>query len=94
MNATQVQQRDRIFGEIFEHDVVDIQRPAASLRYRWIIAGDWKLIVPFQPRLPDAPAELFDVKADTFEQHDLANQQQNRVDTMLGQLDEWWDARD
>ena len=38
--------RKTIFGEIFTHDAVDIDRPASSLRYRWVIEGYWKLIVP------------------------------------------------
>ena len=33
-----------LFGEIYAHDVVDIDRPEPGLSYRWCIAGDWKLI--------------------------------------------------
>ena len=36
--------RDAVFGEIYEHDVVDIDRAEPNLLQRWCIAGDWKLI--------------------------------------------------
>jgi arylsulfatase A-like enzyme len=36
--------RQAVFGEIYDHDAASIDDPAPSLRYRWIIQGDWKLI--------------------------------------------------
>ena len=33
-----------MFGEIYAHDVGDIDRAEPGLEYRWCIAGDWKLI--------------------------------------------------
>ncbi len=44
-----VQQRNSICGEIFEHDIVSMDDPAASLMYRWIIQGNEKLIDPARP---------------------------------------------
>ncbi len=38
--------RKQLFGEIFDHDVADLQDPTASLQFRWTIQGDWKLILP------------------------------------------------
>ena len=45
--------RAAVYGEIFEHDIVDCDLPAQSLRYRWVIEMPWKLIVPH----PSASAE-------------------------------------
>lgn len=50
--------RDAVFGEIFDHDMPDIDEPAAGLRFRWVIANNWKLIVPTGG---DAAAELYDL---------------------------------
>ena len=35
---------DAVFGEIYAHDVADIDRAEPGLEFRWCIAGDWKLI--------------------------------------------------
>ena len=90
LDPEQLQRRDTVFGEIFEHDVVDLQRPVASLRYRWMITGNWKLIAPFPPRLPNETVQLFNLRQDPFEQDDLAVQHADRVRTMLADLDAWW----
>ena len=81
--------REAIFGEIFEHDVADIDVPAKSLLYRWVLSeGQWKLI---QPADPNQPAELYDVLADPMETKDLASVSPERVKTLRQKLDDWWD---
>src|SRR5207248_2947112 len=52
LDAAAVARRQAIFGECFTHDAVDIDDPASSLRYRWSIADDWKLIVPHRLNVP------------------------------------------
>ena len=37
--------RDAIFGEAFAHDIADVDDPTASLLYRWVIEGRFKLLV-------------------------------------------------
>ncbi len=39
--------RDRIFGESFAHDVVDLDDPEQTLLYRWVIEGRYKLILTY-----------------------------------------------
>ena len=68
-----------IFGEIFTHDAVDFDRPASSLRYRWVIEGYWKLIVPAPQNTPAGEVELYDLTADPFENHNLAPANAARV---------------
>ena len=38
--------RNAIYGEIFLHTAVDLDKPGPNLRYRWVIEGNWKLILP------------------------------------------------
>jgi arylsulfatase A-like enzyme len=76
-----------IFGEIFSHDVADIDRPSQSLRYRWSIDGRWKLISPTDAQ---ATPELYDIVTDPHEEHDLASSQADRIKKMRRQLDGWW----
>lgn len=78
-------QNDVIFGEIFEHDVADIDSPARSLMYRWVIAGEHKLIVPVTGR-----AQLFDLADDPHETTDLAGDKPEVVKKLTTQLDQWW----
>jgi arylsulfatase A-like enzyme len=78
--------RDILFGEIFAHDVADIDHPAASLQYRWCIQNEWKLILPHKGGGP----ELFQIKVDPTEQQSLAAQQPDVVKQLTAKLDAWW----
>jgi uncharacterized sulfatase len=92
LDVDALQSRNRIFGEIFSHDVVDVDRPAASLRYRWIIEENWKLIVPQPPLVADEPMQLYDLAEDPHEMDNLASQLGPRVAAMKQALDDWWNG--
>jgi uncharacterized sulfatase len=79
-------ERDAVFGEVFEHDVADIDDPAKGLLYRWCRRGDWKLIVP----TGGGKSELYDVAADPHETKDLAAAQPERVAELRRLIDGWW----
>lgn len=87
-----VNHRAAIFGEILEHDIQHMTDPVASLRFRWVIDGKWKLIVPHAAREPKAPVELFDILADPHETKNVANQHAELVGELTKKLDAWWDA--
>lgn len=82
--------RRAVFGECFTHNAVDIDRPASSLRWRWVVEGTWKLIVPAPANEPNGTVELFDLKADPFETRNLAANRPELAATLRGQLDRWW----
>lgn len=83
-NATE---RQTVFGEIFAHDVADVDDPSRSLLFRWFISDRWKLIVPASNA---APAQLYDVLRDPAEARDLAAEQPERVAALRDTLDRWW----
>jgi uncharacterized sulfatase len=89
-----VDRRGAIFGEIFTHNAVDIHRPATSLRYRWAIAGDDKLILPAPRNTPGASAELYDLASDPFETRDLAARDPEKVARLTRLINAWWPAED
>ena len=80
-------QRQTVFGEIFTHNVADVDDPSRSLLYRWLISDRWKLIVPTDSK---ASAQLYDVLQDPTEEHNLAAKQPERVAALHAALDQWW----
>jgi uncharacterized sulfatase len=79
-----------VFGECFTHEAVDLDDPAASLRWRYVVDGNWKLIAPFARNEPGAKPELYDLAKDPHEQTNLAAEDPQRVEKLAQQLDEWW----
>jgi len=82
--------RGPLFGEIFEHDIVDMDNPRSSLMYRWVIDGHIKLIVPETSRVPRAQLELYDLASDPWEESNLAEQRAELVKSLREKLDRWW----
>ncbi|MBL9187341.1 MAG: sulfatase [Opitutaceae bacterium] len=92
--------RDSVFGETFAHDVANIDRPADSLVYRWVVEGKWKLLLTYDgavsaryastnPRDEKRP-QLFDLLADPHENKNLAAQNPAVVARLAAKLDAWW----
>lgn len=80
--------RSQLYGEIFEHDVADIDEPARSLLYRWVLdSGRWKLILPAER---NAAPELYDVLADPHETRNLAAEHPDQVSRLQRLLNDWW----
>ena len=90
LDAQALADRKAIFGECFTHNAVDLERPAANLRWRWTIEGSWKLIVPDATNEPGQRVELYDLARDPREKTDLADQQPEVVAHLLAELNAWW----
>ncbi|MCH2367276.1 MAG: sulfatase-like hydrolase/transferase, partial [Planctomycetes bacterium] len=95
--------RNKIFGEIFEHDVGKIDDPVPGLLYRWCISGQWKLILPhrgsqvisrkrkstYRDPIWAAP-QLFNLGADPHERSTLAAAEADRVKALGSDIESWW----
>ncbi len=81
--------REAVFGDVYEHDVQDLDDPLASLRYRWVVRGEYKLILPNPPRVPDGEVALFHVIEDPHEEHNLADDKPELVSELTRLIDEW-----
>ena len=96
-------EREAIFGEGFAHDIADIDRPEASLLYRWCIEGNWKLLLTYDgevnryasthPRTEKRP-QLFDLEADPFEARNVAGQHPETVARLAGRIRDWYPLRE
>ena len=82
--------RPGVFGELYVHTAVDIDKPALNLTHRWVRAGDWKLILSEDGK--EAP-ELYNVAADPHEEKNQAVQAPERVKELTGLLNQWWKGR-
>jgi uncharacterized sulfatase len=82
--------RSAIFGEVFEHNAVDIHKPSSNLMYRWVVEGKWKLIVPHEPNVKGGTIELYDLSKDPSETVNLAGKEPGKVAELKKQLDGWW----
>jgi len=85
--------RKALYGECFTHNFVDMENPASSLKWRWVIEGDWKLIVPSKRNQPDDVVELYDLGKDASEEKNLASAEKVQVERLTKLLDTWWPAR-
>ncbi|WP_417382113.1 sulfatase [Gimesia sp.] len=83
--------RNAVFGDIYEHDMIDIDDPASSLKYRWCVQGDWKAIFP-SSHLKDEKVELYNITEDPFEQQNLVSEHPEKARQLLKLTDQWWDA--
>ena len=85
--------RRAVFGECFTHNAVDIRNPASSLRWRWMVEDEWKVIVPALWNEPEAKIELYNLAADPTEETDLSSQEPARSRRMRAQVDAWWSPK-
>lgn len=91
--------RQEVFGETFAHDVADIDQPEASLIYRWVVTGRWKLLLTYDgklgryasshPRTEKRP-QLFDLLADPHEDQNRAADHPEVVAELAAKLQAWW----
>ena len=101
-NATPIA-RDTIFGESFAHDIADVEKPEASLLYRWCIEGKWKLLLTYDgevnryksthPRDERRP-QLFDLIADPGEETNLAATNPDVVARLAGKIAAWYPVKE
>ena len=95
LDSAAVQAREIIFGAVYTHSAADLARPEASVKARWAVEGNWKLIVPGLAYVQDSrrKLELYDLEADPHETHNLAAQQPGVGKRLRAVLNEWWSAK-
>jgi len=86
-----VASRKTIFGECFTHNSNDLDIPEKSLRWRWMIDGNTKLIVPNNTIEVKADTELYQLDSDPTEVRNLAELQKEKVLELTKKLNQWWE---
>ncbi|MGK7397299.1 MAG: sulfatase family protein [Candidatus Cyclobacteriaceae bacterium M3_2C_046] len=88
MNQAANESREAVFCEDFEHDLLDINDPSASLQHLVIMQRPWKLIVPYNDQ--EGSVELFNAVKDKHEQNNLAEEMPEMVEQLKNSLDSFW----
>lgn len=90
LDEAAVTARKTLYGECFTHNFVDLNVPASSLKWRWIVDGHDKLIVPDKANQPNDVVELYDLQSDPTEEKNLAGDHADKVKALSAKLDAWW----
>ena len=99
-----LKKRDVVFGFDGNHDMFDINDRTANMESRYVVKGDWKLLLhdsenyglPYDgksaahPNNLEGKPELYNVKADPHEKNNLAEANPEKVAEMTKVLDAWW----
>jgi len=87
LDRAATESRNQIFGEVYAHDIADLEQTEASLKYRWTIRGPWKLILPNPSNVPDGHPELYNLREDKHEKNNRALQMPEIVAQLTESLD-------
>lgn len=94
--------RDTIFGEGFAHDMDDLNDLESTLLYRWVIEGQWKLILSYDGKNVSyqdyhkhdlSGPRLYNLLADEHEETNLATQNPELVKHLSKKLNAWYPIR-
>ena len=89
-DSTAAAGRKAVFGEQFAHNIANVDQPTNSLEHRWMIEGDWKVILPDLRNCPNEKPELYQVSSDPWEKSDLSAAQPEKLKELTAKLDAWW----
>ncbi|MGB5943972.1 MAG: sulfatase-like hydrolase/transferase [Leeuwenhoekiella sp.] len=83
LNETELNAREVIFGEIYEHDFVTID---SSMLYNMAISKPYKLIVPDKTRKKGEEIQLFNLDEDPYEQTNIAKDHPEIVEKLQNEI--------
>jgi uncharacterized sulfatase len=91
LDESAVKARPAVYGEIFEHNAVDIHKPATSLKHQWAIRWPHKLILPRGPQqIAEGGPELYDIQADPYEEKNLAAGNEAMIAQLKAVIEQHW----
>jgi len=79
-------ERNAVFGELYLHTAVAIDKPSLNLTHLWMREGDWKLILSTDQ---NTSPQLYNLTTDPQEEKNLAEQEPKRVKRLSKILEEW-----
>jgi len=86
LDDTALAKRKSTHGACYLHNAVDIHKPSANLTHRWLINGNWKLILPHKTNATEP--ELYNLTKDPHETQNLAKTNPHQAKRLAKQLNE------
>ncbi|MEO0339066.1 MAG: sulfatase-like hydrolase/transferase [Bacteroidota bacterium] len=100
--------RKTIFAAAYNHDIIDIHNPSASVLYKIAIEKDWKLLLPNPEMIKEAGTtkkehkagyytnemQLYKLSTDPKEKNNVAAQYPTEVKRLTEKIDTWWKPGD
>ncbi len=104
LNQKELQSRDAVYSEDFNHDIAEVHQPAKSLEHRVILKKPWKLIVPKEQGTSQEEhvsgggryidmiekPELYHIVNDPHEKNNIVAENPKIVEELRDQLNDWW----
>jgi arylsulfatase A-like enzyme len=90
LDTRALKKREAVFGAAYTHDAVDINNPAASLKYSYVIEGEWKLILPSGRNETGTLPELYHIIEDPDEKTNLAEENTEKAEHLIRLIQKWW----
>jgi len=102
-----LQKRNTVFGADHSHNIIGVDKRLANLESRFIVQGDWKLILHNSANFPPPkyagrpngkkgnPAgapELYNLTTDPHETTNLASKNPDKLADLTKSLNAWWDG--
>ena len=88
LDDTALAKRKSTHGACYLHNAVDIHKPSANLTHRWLINGNWKLILPHKNNTNAIEPELYNLTKDPHETQNLAKTNPHQAKRLAKQLNE------
>lgn len=99
LDAEACSRRQRVFGVTHSTHNMTPGDPNDTLQYLWCVESEWKLLLRRQGKdttkyhalhiWDQAPARLYNIKADPHERHDLAAKHPEIVARLKGEIEAW-----
>ena len=88
LDDTALAKRKSTHGACYLHNAIDIHKPSANLTHRWLINGNWKLILPHKTNTNATEPELYNLTKDPHETQNLAKTNPHQAKRLAKQLNE------
>ncbi|MBU2904134.1 sulfatase [Arenibacter algicola] len=90
LDETELNNREAVFGEIYNHDFNTIEE---GLKYRMVMTNPYKLIVPDPKNRPNEKIQLYNIFKDPFEQVNLVDEKPEVVNDLRNKLEASWNPK-
>ena len=107
LNINELENRNTIFAEAYNHDIINIEEPSASILYKVALDDNWKLILPNNETIVENAssekeniagyysnqAQLFNLKSDPLETNNVAKSNPDQVQRLEIAINDWWNPK-